>query len=1396
MCSYFAVKVNSSTGTLFLPKAPFFRNLSDDNTEIVLSEAKFVGSNQLSLVELRVLEKKSFESVKLFALDVELSAVPGKINSDKLIAIKKIFYQIDGFGRALTSSKFPEIIRASFTSEFSMKMAKKLAICEKIIVNDNLKKVNSCSNREVIVKEIPIDFLRSVIESVFSKFGQVILIRMQLIGLWQKALVEFESSDMASLVASKWSVLMDKDSVHVIFAALLYTLPVGIIAYGLSDLLESYGRKTCFIGRNPSLYVHDRCAIVYFVDKTFKLAAIGSILVFKGVNLCWAGLSLAHCTHCKHFGHISIECSLSRNSSACGKRVVTPQDRVYLANIYKKKQVSIVHPVSFGEKTWVQVASNSSSWVVSLNSSGFGSSSSANSVPLVSNSLKCSLKLLADKVSDILNKLSFVKLVLLVSSPHISSLVVVVSVTTNMNSDMALDNTTVSHPFSFSVVADLIVDLSSSSSKVLTTKVSRLEFKMSNDINSMIAKAVNESSFVVLGSDFNKDGSQRYTSFKKCLDLGLVNSLNRSFCVNKSIWANSWGVVKTIDFLFISLNLVNAVVNCEMSDIDNIKASVVQDIVNSGTGFDHIYSALFGARKFYCATKLAEFLRAKEANIRSAIDRRMESFEVDKGYTIRSVLKCSFCKVTLDHLVVDNNLILEPDLVKAKVNVIMESWTRKHKVYVFHKTFSEVMCSIKFDELANVVSDLFDSKAAGLLGVLTNTHPITLIETACKILSKILSNRIFLAYSTFDVLHGDNFLKAYNSVGWEHLKKSLVRIKMCSKFICFFSGIHRDHTNRVMTDFGLTNGYCVHDGLNQEEVFFPLLWHIFYDPLLCKIDDNQKAIQHIFDVVGKFFQINDISINNNKTVVIPINSRANDSSLFISRSLISIAKKVQSESKMASLISFANSGSILGHLFSHRSYDLQVQCWCPIHPLSSPVHIHVNASNNFLVGMVCILLDCNLSLGSFLANFFWFYGRVPMSNILDKSQFLKFSPSLWQYGIVFVDQLHDHHGSVFDWHTFKYWKRLDPRGPVLEWFKLSVVFLNVGGSSLTHPSVLTSVDSLNILDFCDFVSVCDCFSQVHADSLSVYTDGFLNNLETVRCRTGATTFFKDIDVSLGIGVSGLMSLTLMKLQAIALALECVPLLSSVKLFSDSQSALNACRVSWHKVKGHSSVLENEHVDVIASGTSFSSWYFPSHLGKHFILANGSVVSDNSRHFVHDIYHSVCHVHWEVGSGSKFLVNSLLSEVDWLCSSLAASGLTYSSSDILQLLSSCASDLSLSMVLYKDFVFDGWFYKVVAVFYDSKVAGLEIVKFVHSLSLVFRSDVWSVCTKHCAYMEKYGLIPLDDLVFISVSGLASGLSAEMVKLLSVTDAFGVCFGFHKSCLFFSGVSNSVLVYIVA
>ncbi|KAG9303344.1 hypothetical protein G9A89_013670 [Geosiphon pyriformis] len=518
---------------------------------------------------------------------------------------------------------------------------------------------------------------------------------------------------------------------------------------------------------------------------------------------------------------------------------------------------------------------------------------------------------------------------------------------------------------------------------------------------------------------------------------------------------------------------------------------------------------------------------------------------------------------------------------------------------------------------------------------------------------------------------------------------------MCCKFIRFFGDIHGGHTNRVMTDFGLTNGYHVSRWLGPREEsqtglssFFAA--GTFVDDTIW-VGSSQAATQLILNVASEFFCINNISINNDKTVVILINICASVSSLFISGSPISIAKsdkshhylgifllseglskpslakvhsdvcfftnlvlrkavldkqflylvsavlhsiisyrtqfsfvpvsvcnkwdaliykglkfksglplnfpsdmihhlsfyglksfaQIQLESKVASLICFVNSIEILGCLFSHRSHDLQVLCWRPVHPLSIPVCVQVSPLNNFLAGVVRIFLDCNLSLSGFFDSPFWLRGEMPMFAIL-----------------------------------------------------------------------------------------------ILPGNISVYMDGSLMNFSTENCAAGAGVFFSDINLGLGVGVLSLLSSTLAEIQAIVLALECIPHSSSVHLFFNSQAVLNACkseldlvcpdfcnhcwvkhqlvvniiysknlRVEWHKVKDHSGMVGNEYADVIAGASSHSGWFFSLQLNVHFLLVDGGVVSGNSRHFVHDIFCSVCRVHWKIGSDSKFLPTSLLADID-------------------------------------------------------------------------------------------------------------------------------------------------------
>ncbi|KAG9305775.1 hypothetical protein G9A89_001063 [Geosiphon pyriformis] len=981
---------------------------------------------------------------KSFTLDINFSAVEEKLATAKTQVIKKLFSEINGFGEATTPSKFEGIIRSTFTSEESMKRAASLAREKGIIVNSDLKRQEIHSDRAIVIKKILMDTPKDMIIAAVAEFGEIKSIYVQLVGLWQKAVVEFAKSKQASF-------LIEKDLVHVTmtvgdrktwasrdwFRALLFTLPVGTTAHDLGNLLKEADGKTCIINQSFEMDNRVCCAVVGFDSEKKLEAAFRTKPIFGGVRLFWARLGLVWCKKCGRFGHSALECNASDvfvptlSIALKKRRHVFSADHFHLAKLYVKKNVPISHSVAFGGKSWAQVVSLASSAGGSSSGFGFGFGSSllgasslvgsAPSSPIDRSlldaqlaSLECSLELLADQVSGILRKLNFVELVLMVPSSDTPSLVGSVPVAPVLDSDMVLDGALMS-PSPPPSNAELDAGFSSSSSKILTTKVGGLESKMlaleasvgsvlenvvcwhhnsgnlvsfvmetklrsstrpwiadkfdgvqifslgldksfieeisgrvilvhllfknklsvtvlglyagaspdicfrqASEVNSFIAKAVNASNFVVLDGDFNENESGRSANYGFCLGFGLSNSRgiektidyilvseNLSSAVakhwvglvlkffdtdhktvmvsvglgglldaNKNCWkfkvkdadASKWSefrdcvlaklllikdlfsdakaggkvMVESADEIFskqwfsefqcsrnkhsskfFGLELLVAkivgVVHAgnvlevdylmrKWSTLDETKACTFSDLVRLDVNSMVLLKYLLSSHKEYRKLKMFESRLAKEASIRGAVERHMESFASNKRGMIRSVLDWSFRKVILDHLVVDDGLVLEPVEVKSKTRkwvvstVVSELWVRQYALldYIRDDAFSGIMRKIGLGKLFSVVGDLSDGKAAGLSGipnelwkhggdvvlgcllellntclvvggvliilkpydwdgVLTNIWPIVLIETARKILSKVLSDRILSACSKFGVLHGDNF---------------------------------------------------------------------------------------------------------------------------------------------------------------------------------------------------------------------------------------------------------------------------------------------------------------------------------------------------------------------------------------------------------------------------------------------------------------------------------------------------------------------------------------------------------------------------------------------------------------------------------------------------------------
>ncbi|KAG9294758.1 hypothetical protein G9A89_008237 [Geosiphon pyriformis] len=119
---------------------------------------------------------------------------------------------------------------------------------------------------------------------------------------------------------------------------------MGTTAHDLSNLVQSYAQ----------------CAVICFDSKEARETAICSMLIFKSINLIWAGLLSSKCATCGNFGHVSSGYSNGEKTFGLGfkKRFLCSDlDKKCLVFIYAKKQALMSCPVFFGGMTWASVIS-------------------------------------------------------------------------------------------------------------------------------------------------------------------------------------------------------------------------------------------------------------------------------------------------------------------------------------------------------------------------------------------------------------------------------------------------------------------------------------------------------------------------------------------------------------------------------------------------------------------------------------------------------------------------------------------------------------------------------------------------------------------------------------------------------------------------------------------------------------------------------------------------------------------------------------------------------------------------------------------------------------------------------------------------------------------------------
>ncbi|KAG9291925.1 hypothetical protein G9A89_004863 [Geosiphon pyriformis] len=452
------------------------------------------------------------------------------VNSGSLLGSAATTPKIN-FGGATTLSKFEEIIRSTFTSEKSIEMATSLAR-EKGINSFLIGKDFVCVAKTVRDHEI-----------------------------W---------------TFRDW------------FRALLFTLSMGTIAHNLGTFLEGAGEKTCIINRSIETGNRIYCAVVGFDSNNNLEFVFHTELILGSVKLSWTKIDLVWCEKYGRFGHSVLKCDVpvasTSKSSKTFKKVVSDKCHLQLAKLYEKKSWSLL------------VSADTSSLNAYLAS------------------LEQFLELLIDQVSvltTIVAAKEDLALNMIVNSPE---LVLLLSFSASLN----------------------ISTLGLNSSKVLMTKVGSLESKLvafEASVGSVLAKL----DYLCAGLSINVPAKQEDIAGKFEDVCVFTFGLNSGYLganvvvIMDSFLAKHVYKISEVPGLFLSIRLlfknklsvlvlglyagalsvlellVLKIVKafCEedvnrfaflmkyWDSLDNVKALIVQDIVNSGVGFDHVYLALF-----------------------------------------------------------------------------------------------------------------------------------------------------------------------------------------------------------------------------------------------------------------------------------------------------------------------------------------------------------------------------------------------------------------------------------------------------------------------------------------------------------------------------------------------------------------------------------------------------------------------------------------------------------------------------------------------------------------------------------------------------------------------------------------------------------------------------------
>ena len=246
------------------PSSPigFTSDNSDDENNNTWQEVKYTSSlnkgkeKQTSVTPKLPIDWQTEYGRYRYKMFIEAQTIPGQNINQKINLLTKILAHLESFiSIRTTTQQDTQIITAIFGSISDANKAKNITLDDNTTIHMQEAPVYNginAKNKTIRAWDIPLNVIPDEVCTIFTKYGEVKSLKMQTIGMWQSANIEFLNQDDYNNLVQRWSIPFKADLIR-IFPFLntnviknersthtirLTNLPPGTTGFDLKDIIK------------------------------------------------------------------------------------------------------------------------------------------------------------------------------------------------------------------------------------------------------------------------------------------------------------------------------------------------------------------------------------------------------------------------------------------------------------------------------------------------------------------------------------------------------------------------------------------------------------------------------------------------------------------------------------------------------------------------------------------------------------------------------------------------------------------------------------------------------------------------------------------------------------------------------------------------------------------------------------------------------------------------------------------------------------------------------------------------------------------------------------------------------------------------------------------------------